>query len=343
MNQELNKKKICLLCGGDSTITYKEMNGYVEGTKYDVYECANCFSSFVDPMSNLKEEYNIIYGGDNTKDAGYNYYYYLAKGVKNLKNPLKDLYSYCAIFWGVIKAINDNSTKKGAKILEIGSGLGYLTYSLNKAGYDCEGIDYSDTATAFANGFFGNKYSQGTIESFSENIENKYDVVIATEVIEHIINPALFIKSALKVLKPGGTIILTTPIKDIHPNGTIWQTDYAPVHLWWFTEKGIEEVAKSNMAFVKFVDFTEYNKSNICNINIGTAGANPNNSSVVNKQGIFLHTRKKDYKEIIMKIIPARFYIKIVSFYHGLKFIQKKENAVPARYVYVMCAVISKA
>ncbi len=99
MNQQQNDQKACSLCGGSANLVYKEMNGYVEGTKYDVYECANCSSSFVDPMSNLKEEYNIIYGGDNTKDAGYNYYYYLAKGVKSLKNPFKDLENYCAIFW----------------------------------------------------------------------------------------------------------------------------------------------------------------------------------------------------------------------------------------------------
>ncbi|MFH1626574.1 MAG: class I SAM-dependent methyltransferase [bacterium] len=342
MNTSKNNEKICILCGDIAHLTYKGMNGYVEGTKYDVYECINCLSSFVDPMSNLKEEYNIIYGGDNTKDAGYNYYYYLAKGVKSLKNPLKYLYNYCAIFWGVIKAINDSNIKKKAKILEVGSGLGYLTYSLNKAGYDCEGIDYSDTATNFANNFFGNKYFQGTIETFSENNEEKYDVVIATEVIEHIIDPNSFIKSTLKVLKSGGTLIFTTPIKDIHPKGTIWQTDYAPVHLWWFTEKGIEAVAKNNSTSVKFVDFTEYAKYKILNINLGIANIDPNNSSVVNKEGIFLHTRKKDYKEIIMKILPAWLYIKIVCFYHNLKFIQIKKNKIPDRYMYAMCAVISK-
>ncbi len=241
---------------------------------------------------------------------------------------------------GVIKAIKDNNIKKGSRILENGSGLGYLTYSLNKAGYDCNGIDYSDTATDFANKFFGRKYSQGTIETFSKSNDRKYDIVVATEVIEHVVDPNSFVENSLKVLKSGGKLIFTTPIKDIHPKGTIWETDYAPVHLWWFTEKGIEAIAKNNNASVKFVDFTEYNISKIINIDYGTANVKPKNGSVVNKEGHFLKIRKIGYKEIIMRIIPAWLYIKIVCLYHDLKFLQK--NKTINRYMYCMCAIISK-
>jgi len=115
--------KKCALCDGLAHQTYVGMSGYVEGTKYNVYECARCFTSFVDPMSNLQEEYEIIYGGDTTKDSATTYYYYLAQGVKQLKNPLKDLENFSAIFWGVGRALKDFGIKKGSKILEVGSGI----------------------------------------------------------------------------------------------------------------------------------------------------------------------------------------------------------------------------
>lgn len=319
---------------------YEGMSGYVEGTKYDVYECPHCLTSFVDPMSNLKEEYDIVYGGDETKDSNTDYYHYLAYGAKQLKNPLKDLSNFSAIFWAVAKAIKDTGIQPGAKILENGSGLGYLTYAFNKAGYDCDGLDYSDTATDFANNYFGKKFTQGTIESFSESHKNTYDLVIATEVIEHVVDPNSFIEHSLKVLKPGGVLILTTPIKDIHPKGTIWATEPAPVHLWWFTERGIDAAARHFNTKVDFVDFTEYTKNKIWTVYTGTANTPPNAGPIVNKDGHFLHKKKKGYRERLMEIIPAWIYIKLVCFYHDLKFLQR--NKPDSRYMYGMCAVIRK-
>lgn len=332
--------KICALCESEAICVYENMDGYVKGTTFNVYECRNCKSSFVDPMSNLKEQYDVIYGGDTTKDSGYTYYYYLAKGVKSLSNPLKDLSNYSAIFWGVVKAIKDRKIEKGAKILEVGSGLGYLTYAFNKAGFDCEGIDYSDTATNFANKLYGEKYFQGTVEGFSVNRSSIYDVIVATEVIEHVVDPNLFVENIMKMLKSGGSLILTTPIKDIHPVGTIWETNPAPEHLWWFTEKGIEEVGKKNNAAVSFVDFTEYTTNKVWSVNLGTANVPPNKGPVMDKDGRLINIHKKGYKEKVMSILPAWIYIKMVIFYHNLRFLQKDKK--PTRYMYGICAVLVK-
>ncbi len=332
--------KTCLLCGSEAHQTYEGMDGYVEGTKYSVYECTNCLTSFVDPMSNLKEEYEIIYGGDDSKEGSYDYYYYIAKGTSQLSNPLPVLKNYTAVFWGVIQALEDNHIKKGAKILEVGSGLGYLTYALNKAGYVCEGLDYSDTAVASAKKLFGGVHTQGVIEDFSASHERHYDVVIATETIEHVTDPLLFLKHNLSVLKPGGKLILTTPIKDIHPMGTIWETEPAPVHLWWFTEKGIASAAKQFDAITTFIDFTPYTKNKIWSVHIGKAHVPPNVGPVVHKDRTFIHKKKTSYKTKLTQILPPWLYMRIVCVYHDLKFLQRNKPA--SRYMYGMCAVITK-
>ena len=333
----------CILCGGNTVCTFVGMNGYVEGTKYDVYECSNCLSSSVYPISDLrlKEEYDTIYGADNAEKTGYySYYYYLAHGVKKLKNPLTDMVNYSAIFWGVGKALGDNGIKKGQSILEVGSGLGYFTYALNKAGYICNGLDYSLEAVQFAKEFFGGNYVQGTIEEFSKKNKNTYDAIIAMEVIEHVVDPNIFIEECLEVLKPGGKLIITTPIKDIHPRGTIWETNPAPIHLWWFTEKGIESIAKRLNVKISFVDFTDYTTSKIWKIHTGVANVPPNQGPVLRKDRSLVCAKKKGYKEMVMGMIPAWLYIKIVCVYHDLKFLQR--NKTPSRYMYGMCAVLSK-
>ena len=44
----------------------------------------------------------------------------------------------------------------------------------------------------------------------SENITQKYDVVLALEIIEHVDNPDLFVKSVLDLCKPNGLVIFST-------------------------------------------------------------------------------------------------------------------------------------
>ena len=42
-------------------------------------------------------------------------------------------------------------------------------------------------------------------------LEKKYDVILCLEVLEHVMNPLLFLKQLKRLLKEGGTIYLSTP------------------------------------------------------------------------------------------------------------------------------------
>ena len=52
-------------------------------------------------------------------------------------------------------------------------------------------------------------YFKASAENF--NLEKKFDVIFAGDLIEHLSNPGLFLKSAKRHLNPGGRIIITTP------------------------------------------------------------------------------------------------------------------------------------
>jgi 2-polyprenyl-3-methyl-5-hydroxy-6-metoxy-1,4-benzoquinol methylase len=43
---------------------------------------------------------------------------------------------------------------------------------------------------------------------------NSIDCIIAAEIIEHVVDPKLFIDKIYQILKPGGTLIITTPFKE---------------------------------------------------------------------------------------------------------------------------------
>ncbi|EZA48588.1 hypothetical protein DMN91_011687 [Ooceraea biroi] len=106
----------------------------------------------------------------------------------------------------------------GIKIADVGCGGGILTEYLARAGAQVTGIDaatelidvakehvkldpnISDRVTYFCT----------TIEEFSQNNEDSYDALIASEVVEHVADPELFLKECVKVVKPGGSIFVTT-------------------------------------------------------------------------------------------------------------------------------------
>ncbi len=95
-----------------------------------------------------------------------------------------------------------------AKILEIGSGLGWFPILCALDGISCEGIDISPQFVKFSKEL-GKRYGieldvkLGNIEK--ENIgSSKYDVIIAITVFEHVKLWKEGIKRIYNALKPGG-------------------------------------------------------------------------------------------------------------------------------------------
>ncbi|MEO6905871.1 MAG: methyltransferase domain-containing protein [Ginsengibacter sp.] len=72
--------------------------------------------------------------------------------------------------------------------------------------------------------------------------KNEFDAIIASEILEHVYDPKLFIIKLLEVLKPGGTLILSTPYNEkieyylcVHCNKPTPKN----AHLHSFNEKNI--------------------------------------------------------------------------------------------------------
>ena len=62
--------------------------------------------------------------------------------------------------------------------------------------------------------------------------DNAYDVVVSFQVIEHIQDDALFLQEIHRVLKPGGTALLTTPNRKLSLTRNPWHIrEYLPAEL----------------------------------------------------------------------------------------------------------------
>jgi SAM-dependent methyltransferase len=255
-----NETAQCRICGSESKLIVKDLEGYIKGQRFDIFRCNNCDTHFVGDDDFDMSVYQHIYAQAD-KVPGYNRYYKYASEILNHPAPMAYLAANEAMYWAVQKAIEQYHIPYNADILEVGCGLGYLTYALRKAGYNCKGLDIAQNAVDEATKRFGDYYMQGNIFLLNGDNDPKYDLIILTEVIEHVENPKAFAACLLKLLKKGGKIIITTPNKSVGDQHNPWSSELPPVHLSWFSEKSALKLAEVLSAKISFIDFTAFNRS----------------------------------------------------------------------------------
>ena len=100
--------------------------------------------------------------------------------------------------------------KKDAVILDFGGGNGTLTNKLRGLGFSCD--IYDPSAERFSCVSDEDQHS-GAFSSTTKITSNRYDLIIACEVIEHLVVGAFSnaIFEMRRMLKPGGVLLVTTP------------------------------------------------------------------------------------------------------------------------------------
>ncbi len=109
--------------------------------------------------------------------------------------------------------IDDNTLLpyKGLDIIDVGCGGGLVCEPMARLGGNVTGIDADANAIQVATAHAKQSSLQIDYEAnSSENIKQKFDVVLALEIIEHVDNPELFVKSVIDLCKPNGLIIFST-------------------------------------------------------------------------------------------------------------------------------------
>jgi ubiquinone/menaquinone biosynthesis C-methylase UbiE len=102
---------------------------------------------------------------------------------------------------------------RGKRVLEVGCGQG--EFSLWLAGRDptvLVGADLSGVAVSRAKERTGSRAA--FIVSDIQQMpfpDEAFDVVVSCETVEHVPNPQLAVRELARVLRPGGTLVLTTP------------------------------------------------------------------------------------------------------------------------------------
>lgn len=112
---------------------------------------------------------------------------------------------------GIIASIQGVRT-----ILDIGCGNGYLAGRLAGLGYEVVGVDASETGVALAAKTFGSAAARFYVGQIDAELPRRlglstFDMVISSDVIEHLFRPADLLECARMALEPSGHMVLGTP------------------------------------------------------------------------------------------------------------------------------------
>jgi 2-polyprenyl-6-hydroxyphenyl methylase/3-demethylubiquinone-9 3-methyltransferase len=128
-------------------------------------------------------------------------------------NPLRLAYirdAACRKFERNAKSL---SCLSGLRILDIGCGAGLLCEPLARLGAQVIGIDPSASNVAAAKlhserGHLAIDYRCTTVEEIDPR--ERFDIVLAMEVVEHVTDVGVFLKRCASMLKPGGMMVVST-------------------------------------------------------------------------------------------------------------------------------------
>ena len=145
------------------------------------------------------------------------------------------------------------------KVLDVGCGGGILSEALHDAGAVVTGIDAAGPGIKIAK-LHAEKnsksitYIESTAEDLIQNSQDRYDVVACLEVLEHVPDPKLLVKTCIDLLRPGGKLFLST----INKNPRSWITAIVGAeYIFNILPKGTHEFDK----FIKPSDLASFIRS----------------------------------------------------------------------------------
>ncbi len=269
-----------------------------------------------------KENFMISLGIKTNPEDRYNLYDYSYTSSNSLyaKNYWKSFYA------DIIKA---KLIKPNSEILEIGSNDGFLLSIFKQNGFtNVYGFDSSKKMVEVA--------EKNQIKTFhglfdlntSNNINSKYDLIIANNVFNHANDPNNFLKGVVNVLSDDGVFVFEVPywlntVKDLRFDQIYHE------HISYFTVKSAKYILNSAGLHIFKIEKTEYHGGSIriySSLNI--SDNNELTKEYINfeeKNGLF---DIKTYKDYSSKIEEKKF--KTLEHLCKLKLSKKKIVAVGA-------------
>jgi len=192
---------------------------------------------------------NISYQGVPPQDN-----YYSGKDLISRtkgKNDWKLLFTDCRL-------------SRSDKILNVGCGFGLVELWGLDHGYQCHGVEPDPVAAAIAGKLLSlNSYHhrQHIFREYGEKLHFKndyFDVVVSQSTLEHVSQPELVIDEMLRVLKPGGFLVIVCP-----NYASFWEPHYSLPWLPFFSKRMARLYVRLLGRRAGFIDELNFIKPNL--------------------------------------------------------------------------------
>lgn len=202
----------CRICSG------KEVRFIKKEGAWNVVQCKACSFVYIIPFPT--EQFLYLH-----------YQQYLSTDYNKIKQWQKLMSD---IFLRSLDIIEEKHGSNRGTLLDIGCGYGFFLELARKRGWSIYGIDPCAHARAYA--------ASKAIEVDSGDLfvraynDNMFDIVTLFYVLEHLSDPLRYLKEIIRILKPGGLVLIrvphTTPIANLFKILRIPNKLYdAPSHL----------------------------------------------------------------------------------------------------------------
>lgn len=193
----------CDFCGS------MEVSGsFMRADGMRVVECGMCGLAYLNPRP--KEEFIMNFYGEDyfngtSADRG-------EGGLRvQVTTPNEKIVPESSAISRPLKLLEENfGGLKGKSVLEIGCATGSLLSLAEKAGAEVCGLEISNYASQIARER-GLNVITGTLDKPLSINDKMFDIVMAFEVIEHVLSPKVFIRNAAKMVKNHGLLLVSTP------------------------------------------------------------------------------------------------------------------------------------
>ena len=208
----LTERRNCPACSSEQS------KGIGEKNNYEILTCLECRTVFTAslPASDEVQDYDEYYSEVNLSVPTH-----ITKRVSEIVGGFSQF-------------------RKNGRFLDIGFGAGTILEAAAAQDWDVFGLEVSKPAVdqARARGF---KVFHGAL-SDAEYSGGFFDVVTASEILEHLESPDEVLKEIARIIRPGGLFWATTPSATGISSrllGTNWSVLTPPEHMQLYSSRGI--------------------------------------------------------------------------------------------------------